>query len=237
MKKVLSTALIIIGLIFIASPFINDLLIKNQILSTKEIVDTITAEEIEDNTMVIEESEDDTILEEVLYDYSEIEDIQITTTISEVIRFNKDETNKNIIGQIIIDDLNINLPIMKGVTNSNLMVGAGTMKTNMKMGKGNYSLAGHYIKDGTLFGNLLDAKIGTIIKITNKKVVYEYQIYDTQIVPDTSFYMISEDRATKRGKPIISLMTCYYTSKNGKRFFALGELIAEYPYDDKLMSN
>lgn len=237
MKKIISTLLIVLGLILIVSPFINDILIKNKISSTNTLVQEITAQQIEENTQAMEDPKEEEGQDEVLFNYDAIEDVQITTTLSEVIRFKKEDINKNIIGQIIIDDLNIDLPILKGVTNSNLLIGAGTMKSGLVMGEGNYSLAGHYMKDGLLFGNLLDIQKGTKVKVTNKLVVYEYEIYDTQIVPDTSFYMLGEDRAIKRGKPIISLMTCYFTSKNGKRFFALGELVAQYPYDQNLIVN
>ena len=100
------------------------------------------------------------------------------------------------------------------------------------MRKGESPRAGHYLSTKTtLFGPLLDIEIGTIVKITNKSVVYEYEIYDTKIVPETAMYMLEEKQAEDRGSPIISLMTCYYTSKNGQRFFALGELIDAYPYD------
>jgi sortase A len=51
-------------------------------------------------------------------------------------------------------------------------------------------------------------------------------------VPETALYMLDQERAELRGKPIISLMTCYYTSKNGKRFFALGELVDTYEYSE-----
>lgn len=237
MKKLISTSLIVIGLILIASPLINNFLIKYKISSTNTLVKEITAQQIEENIKASEDSTTEEMEDEVLFNYDAIEDVQITTTINEVVRFKKEEINKNIIGQIIIEDLNIDLPILKGVTNSNLLIGAGTMKANLIMGEGNYSLAGHYMKDGLLFGSLLDIQKGTIVKITNKTLVYEYEIYDTQIVPDTSFYMLGEERAIKRGKPIISLMTCYYTSKNGKRFFALGELVGEYPYDESLIVN
>ena len=30
-------------------------------------------------------------------------------------------------------------------------------------------------------------------------------------------------------------MTCYYSSKTGKRYFVLGDLVKNYPYDEKLM--
>ncbi len=230
MKKIISTILIITGILLLLLPLINDWLIKSKISTTKELVNEISPEEIQENTLD-QNSEENVSEDETLFDYSSIEDVQLTTTISEAARFKKEEVNKNIIGQII------DLPILKGVSNSNLMIGAGTMKSNLVMGEGNYSLAGHYMKNGLLFGNLLQIQTGTRVKITNKKNVYEYEIYDTQIVPDTAFYMLGQDRATNRGKPIISLMTCYYTSKNGKRFFALGELVEEYPYESSILVN
>lgn len=226
MKKIISTLLIIIGFVFILAPFANSRIIRSRSNTTQKIVKEVTAEEIEENDN-----------KEAIYEYEAIKDIEITSTISGTMDMKKEEINKNIIGQIIVDDLNIDLPILKGVSNANLLIGAGTMVPDLVMGKGNYSLAGHYMKDGLLFGKLLDIQIGTIVKLTNKKIVYEYIIYDTQIVPDTSFYMLNQNRAETKGKPIISLMTCYYTSKNGKRFFALGELVKEYPYDDTLIIN
>lgn len=220
MKKIVPSILIIIGISLISSPFINNLIIKKILEASQEATNEITAEEIKKN----EEKE-------ALYNYEDIQDVEIRSTIAATMDMNKIEINDNIIGQILIDDLDINLPILKGVTHSNLLMGAGTMKPDLKMGVGNYSLAGHYSKTGNLFGKLLEIENGTIVKITNKEMVYEYMIYDTQIVPDTSLYMIDHDSADKRGKPIISLMTCYYTSKNGKRFFALGELVDQYPYE------
>lgn len=220
MKKTISSILIIIGILLIVSPLINNQIIKNRVEISQEITKEITVEQIEEN----EE-------EEAVYDYEDIRDVEIRSTIAATIDMDKAKINENIIGQIIIEDLNINLPILKGVTHSNLLLGAGTMKADLVMGEGNYSLAGHYTKDKQLFGRLLEIESGTIVKITNKKIVYEYMIYDTQIVPDTSFYMLDHDRAERRGKPILSLMTCYYTSKNGKRFFALGELVDQYPYE------
>lgn len=221
MKRILSTLLIIIGILLIFSPFFSKRIVQARVNSTQEVVEEVTHEEIEEN-----------LKEESIYDFSAIKDVGIVSTITGNINFN----NKNVIGQIAIDDLDINLPILKGLTNSNLMAGAATMVEGIKMGEGNYSLAGHYMKDNVLFGNLLNIELGSLVKITDKNTIYEYEIYDIQVVDDTAFYMLEQNRAKKRGKPIISLMTCYYTSKNGKRFFALGELTNEYPYETGVMN-
>lgn len=218
MKKIISTLLILFGIILISIPFINKEIIKHNYKTTQVIVEKITAQEIEENLIL-----------EADYDYEIIKDVEITTTIIGSIDF----SNKSIIGQLVIEDLGINLPILKGITNANLVSGAATMVPDVEMGKGNYSLAGHIMKDKSLlFGSLMDIEIGTKVIITDKKMVYEYEIYDTEVVPDTAFYMLDHERAEERGKPIISLMTCYYSSKTEKRFFALGELINEYSYDE-----
>jgi sortase A len=220
MKKIMSLILIIIGIFAILSPFIMDRIIENREKISQVITEEITAEQIEENEK-----------QEAFFDYEAIQDVEIRSVIKATVNTEKEKMNENIIGQIIIEDLKINLPILKGITDSNLLIGAATMKSDLVMGQGNYSLAGHYTKNDKFFGRLLEIENGAVVKITNKKTVYEYVIYDTQIVPDTSLYMLDHERADRKGKPTISLMTCYYTSKNGKRFFALGELANQYPYE------
>lgn len=221
MRKILSTLLIIIGIIFLMMPSINKMIIKKNTKSKIDIIDSISHEEIKENMEI-----------EVEYDYSSIEDVGVTSTLFGTLNFD----NKSIIGQLVIPDLEINLPILKGVNNANLAVGAATMVPEQKMGEGNYPLAGHKMKQkDILFGSLMDIELDSIVYMTDKEMVYEYKIYDIQVVPDTAFYMLEEKEAEKRGKPIISLMTCYYSSKTGKRFFALGELIDEYPYEEGMV--
>lgn len=219
MKKWISTLLIIIGAGLIAYQFLPEILIKRQVVKSTTVVEEITEEQIVENNE-----------REAVYDYTAIEDVSGRTAVSGVSQFEND----NIIGILMVDDLGINLPILKGVSDANLMAGAGTMVPDLKMGEGNYSLASHYMKDPSLlFGNLLNAEVGMKVRITDKINVYEYEIYETVLVPETAMYMLDHEQADERGKPIISLMTCYYTSKNGQRFFALGELVDTYPYRQK----
>ncbi len=86
------------------------------------------------------------------------------------------------IGKISIPELNIELPIFKGLNTQNLTIGAGTMKASQKMGQGNYTLAGHHMKDpNVLFSPLSRAKKGrwsqlrilsmiTVIKLVKLKL-------------------------------------------------------------------
>lgn len=218
MKRIISFILIILGLILIFSSFLSSRIVKRVNTTGQKTFIETTVEGIKENKK-----------REATYNFDAIKDVEITSSIIGAINFDE----KAVIGQIIIDDLNMNLPVLKGVTNSNLLAGATTMVKEQEMGKGNYPLAGHYMKDkDKLFGGLMDIELDSIVMLVDKETVYEYKIYDKVIVEETDFYMIEQEQSKKRGVPIISLMTCYYTSKNGKRFFALGELVKEYPYEE-----
>jgi sortase A len=73
-------------------------------------------------------------------------------------------------------------------------------------------------------------KKGSVILITDKNYIYEYVVCDTKIAYDTETYLISDVLAADRGRAVITLMTCYYSSKTGKRYFVIGEFVRKYPY-------
>ena len=114
-----------------------------------------------------------------------------------------------VIGGIAIPEVEINLPIFKGLDNVNLFYGAGTMKPNQKMGEGNYSLASHHIftaenASQMLFSPLANAKEGMKIYLTDKEKVYTYVIREVKhVTPDRVDEI--EDR---EGINEITLVTC-----------------------------
>lgn len=215
-RKILSIVLILVGLILILSPYIINTVIKYT--SSPSLIEEFSAEDLQSNNK-----------REAEFDFSSVKDVEIASSLVLSTKIDKNL----IIGQIVIPGINLNLPIVKGLSDSNLLAGAATMKEKQSMGSGNFSLAGHNMKqNNTLFGNLMNIKEGSVVKITDKNTVYEYKIYETIIVPDDTVQIIEDNIAEEHGKPVISLMTCYHTSKSGKRFFAMGELIKQYPYDE-----
>ena len=212
MKKVFPIVLIIIGILLILTPFISNQIIQyytNLALS---------------NDMLKANNDNDAL--EVEFDFSAVEDVDIQSILRASMNFNKDY----VIGSLHIPDLEITLPIMKGLSHSNLLAGAATMKPEQALGEGNYTLAGHRMKNqDLLFGRLMDIEINSIVYLSNGETIYEYKIYDTLVKPDTASEMLSDQRAEEKEQPIVSLMTCYYYSKTGKRFFAVGELVDQYP--------
>lgn len=220
MKKALPVLLILIGIILVSIPLLTEQIIKHY--NNGIAKEDITMEEIKSNIKINERKED------IEFDFSVIQDIDIMSAIKGSMDFDRNL----VIGILLIPDLDIDIPIFKGLTNGNLMAGAGTMRPDQSMGVGNYPLAGHNMKDKSLlFGSLMDINVGTKAIISDGDTVYEYEIYENIVVPDTALDMILDEKSKERGKPIISLMTCYYSSKTGKRFFSLGELVDEYPIE------
>ena len=211
-KKIFFRLLVIVGIIFIIIPFYNNYKIKQNMNEATISVDDMPADELKKN--------DEQVLKNEYFDFSKIREISPTSTF-----LGEENIDKSLfIGQIVIPSVDMNLTIFKGATDNNLLAGVATMKPDDKMGENNFTLAGHYNKDKSiLFGSLMDVKIDDVIKITDKN--------------DTAIYMIKNEEAQKRGNPIISLMTCYYSSKTGKRYFVLGDLVKTYPYDKKLMES
>lgn len=137
-----------------------------------------------------------------------------------------------VIGGIAVPELEINLPIFKGLDNVNLFYGAGTMKPDQVMGKGNYSLASHHIftpenADRMLFSPLAHAKAGMKIYLTDKDKVYTYEIREVKhVTPDRVDEI--EDR---EGVDEITLVTCVDYNAT-ERIIVKGDLKEVKSYSD-----
>jgi sortase A len=115
------------------------------------------------------------------------------------------QRNLHPIGLIAVPSVKIYLPVLNGLGNNNLTVGAGTMKPNQVMGERNYALAGHHIhKQPTLFSPLENVKVGSKIYVTDKKKVYTYKITFEKVVDKSQVQYIDD----AQGNHIITLVTC-----------------------------
>ncbi|EHJ55969.1 sortase [Streptococcus urinalis FB127-CNA-2] len=115
-----------------------------------------------------------------------------------------------VIGGIAIPEVNINLPIFKGLGNTELTYGAGTMKENQIMGgENNYALASHHIFGITgasdmLFSPLEKAKVGMKIYLTDKDKVYTYDISKVNAVTPEHVEVIDDTPGVSE----VTLVTC-----------------------------
>lgn len=220
MKKKLSIILILAGVLIFSLPAISSMLLEKNNESVK--IDELSTQELEKNANKGAKS----------YDQSKIEPIDINGVI-----LNREKADMSmVVGQLVIPSINKNIAIFDGLENNSLMYGACTMKPNQKMGLGNYSLAGHYCKnDKVLFGGLFNIKNGDVIKLTNKKNIYEYETYKTMKVDDSRVDLINDGLINYGdGKAIVSLMTCY-KDEEGYRYFVVGKFKKLYPYSESRM--
>ena len=138
-----------------------------------------------------------------------------------------------VIGGIAIPELEMNLPIFKGLDNINLFYGAGTMKPNQEMGKGNYALASHHVFGITganemLFSPLDRAKAGMKIYLTDKDKVYTYSITSVENVEPERVDVV-DDAAD--GTAEVTLVTCEDAAATS-RTIVKGVLESETPYKE-----
>ena len=190
--NILAGFLILLSLALIFNSKIRDIfLVWN---TNKYQVNQVTKENIDEN-----------LKSEGNFDFDSVKSIS-----SEAVLASQWDAQKlPVIGGIAIPEVEINLPIFKGLDNVNLFYGAGTMKPDQKMGEGNYSLASHHIftaenASQMLFSPLVNAKAGMKIYLTDKDKVYTYEIREVKhVTPDRVDEI--EDRD---GIKEITLVTC-----------------------------
>jgi sortase A len=110
-----------------------------------------------------------------------------------------------VIGFIAMPDVKMKLPIFKGLSNTALLYGAGTMKEEQVMGEGNYALASHRVENpNLLFSPIQRAKTKMMIYITNFNQIFSYETKEVLRVTPDHVEVIDEIP----NKKMITLVTC-----------------------------
>lgn len=222
-RLIAGICLLLVGAILLTLPHLSSAMLKNESQKAVNALKEFDPPQLKENS-----------LRAVDYDFAAITSINVQDTLGSTLLGSQElfeAYRHDIIGQLIIEDLDIDLAVFNGLNNDKLLVGVSTMKANQVMGQGNFSIAGHYASgDNVLFNRLPKIQTGTVVKLTDLDTVYEYVIYKTQLVPATSLHLIENTEATQHGKPIISLMSCFYFDHPDERWFAFGELVNSYPY-------
>ncbi|WP_105113172.1 class A sortase [Streptococcus suis] len=214
-RNLLTVVLILISLALIFNTSIRNFIIGWN--TNKYQISNVTTEDIEKNKQAA-----------TTFDFDQVQSISTEA----ILAAQWDAQRLPVIGGIAVPELGINLPIFKGVFNTSLMYGAGTMKENQEMGKGNYALASHHIFGVTgaadvLFSPLDRAKNGMKIYITDKTNVYTYVIDSVEIVSPESVYVIDD----VEGRTEVTLVTC--TDYNAtQRIIVKGVLESTTPYNE-----
>lgn len=135
------------------------------------------------------------------FDFTKVKPVSL----EEVIKSQFDNQDLPVIGGISVPSVGINLPIFKGLSNNNLLSGAGTLNSNQKMGEGNYALASHRLEnEELLFTPLERVKEGDLIYLTDLQNIYTYRINLKKIVKPTDVHYLDASPKKKQ----ITLVTC-----------------------------
>lgn len=160
--------------------------------------------------------------DDVTFDFEQVEDISL----GQVLKAQMDDKKPDSIGMVSVPDVNMQLPILYGISNKNLAIGAGTLKEHMPMGTGNYALAGHNVRnERSLFSPLTLAKAGMKAYVTDYNKVYEYEIDDIYDVEPSQVDVINDHGREKE----LTLVTCSF--KGTKRQITHAKFIRAYNID------
>lgn len=160
---------------------------------------------------------------DVNFDFEDVKNLSI----QDVLKAQMNAKDVHSIGAISVPDVKMQLPILYGISNTNLAIGAGTLKKDMELGKGNYALAGHNMNnDKTLFSPLTKAKKDMLMYTTDFKKVYTYKITEIFIIQPTQVEVINDDPRKRE----LTLVTCNYDGS--KRMIVKGEWVETMSIDD-----
>ncbi len=215
MRKFLGITLIVLGLLVLGLYFGFGFLMQKT--TDTAFLEELTPEDLQANNEL-----------EIINNYESVSNVSV---IDAYIKLNEVST-EYVIGQIVIPDANINVPISRGTNESNLLLGATTMRSDQKMGEGHYPLAGHNIsRKKVLFHGADTLEDGTDIYITDKVDVYHYKVIDRIQIKDTDFSWLDNSVADKYGKPTMCILTCTLPYRAGVRVIVLATLEDVSPYE------
>ena len=124
-------------------------------------------------------------------------------------------------GKIKIDKIEIEYPIIEYASENSLWKSICKISSNDINGKGNLCLAGHNMRNFSMFGNLRKVDIGDTIVITKLNgEEYVYKVYEkTYVNPDQTEVLKDTDEA------IVTLVTC--NDASNKRLIVKGISVSE----------
>lgn len=110
------------------------------------------------------------------------------------------------LGTILIPSIDLDMPLVDGVTENDLRWSAGHMKQTAYPGQiGNAVIAGHRgYNFGRLFNRLNELKKNDIITIKTPQGLFSYKVYETKIVDPSDTSVVNQTDKHK----VLTLITC-----------------------------
>ena len=140
------------------------------------------------------------------------EAIENNNTINEATSTDMKFKGYNVEGIIEIPKINIKYPIIDHTDEKTMKVSVTKFWGPKPNEIGNYTIAGHNNRDGTMFGKTKRLKIGDVIKITglNNQTI-EYKIFDIYSIDPNNVSIVNSVNSDTRE---VTLITCTNGHKN-----------------------
>ncbi|WP_110933006.1 class D sortase [Paenibacillus bouchesdurhonensis] len=110
------------------------------------------------------------------------------------------------IGTIIIDSIDLKLPVLEGASKQNLQHAAAHMTETAPLGKiGNAAIAAHRSRTtGRLFNRLGEVAVGDEIVVRSKGEQFVYSVYQISVVKPTDVSVLEGNDSDR----VLTLITC-----------------------------
>lgn len=206
-NKSKSTTILQILLLFSVSVFIGMLLFdfhssKVMDSSLSQVVDELD-KKIEENQKRVEKQESQT------NESNPIEDTNNQQpTVTKPINTSVKIGNSTVWGKIKIEKIGIEYPIIEYVNDDSLWKSICKISNNSINGTGNLCLAGHNMRNMTMFAKIKNLKVGDSVEITNiYGDKYTYIVYESFYVDPTEVEVLKNT-----SESIVTMITCNNTS-------------------------
>lgn len=214
-NKSKSTIILQILLLFSISVFIGMLLFD---FHSSKVMDSSLSQVVDELDKKIEENkkmEEDMMTAEIDKDVDENtpsneipEEPKNATSTNRPISSSVRIGNSTVFGKIKIDKIGIEYPIIEYINDDSLWKSICKISNNSINGTGNLCLAGHNMRNLTMFAKIKNLKIGDMVEITNiYGVKYMYKVYESYYVDPTEVEVLKNT-----SEPIVTMITCNNTS-------------------------
>lgn len=178
------------------------------------------------------------LLETLIQGWEELDDYQVIEEVPEedlpLSDENKEDSEKEYLAKYIqahmegilkIEKINLELPILKGATKTNLNISAASIEGTGRPGQvGNYCISAHRGRSyGRLFNRLDELEKGDLVKIIEKNTTHTYEVFEKLLVETEDSWVLLPEK----DKKLLTLITCDYSRKPYPRLIVKGRLIDE----------
>ncbi|WP_339014804.1 class C sortase (plasmid) [Lactococcus garvieae] len=142
----------------------------------------------------------------------------------------QDTMNEKGIGKLSLPSQDVDLPILAGLSQGNLLTGASTYRKDQILGRDNYVLLAHNIwntmthqNSDVLFNRIASLKRGDVIEATDFENIYSYRVTRNDVIKDTEVEVV--DHVKKDSPPLITLIRCEGGIGTEERRVVQGEFV------------